>query len=219
MTAKPDIFIVDDDRAMRDSLALLLQTAGYSVAVFDGAEAFLGACTPDCEGCLILDISMPGMGGLTLQKTLREHNINLATVFLTGYGTIPDAVRAMRDGAADFLTKPVNGQVLLNCVSDALTRCRAKSGHSSSARAVAERLSHLTPREREIVTLVAKGRSSKEIGQTLGISYRTVEVHRRHLMTKLGTTSNLEVARLVFAFQEAWAPPAPEAPPPEARAQ
>lgn len=215
MSAKPEVFIVDDDRAMRDSLALLLETAGYSVAVFDGAEAFLDACTPECEGCLILDMNMPGTGGLTLQQTLRQRNINLATVFLTGYGTIPDAVKAMRNGATDFLTKPVNGQILLNCVSDALAHCRAASGQSSSAREVAELLGHLTPREREIVNLVAKGRSSKQIGQTLGISYRTVEVHRRHLMTKLGTTSNLEVARLVFAFQEAWAPPAPDAPPPE----
>lgn len=210
MTAKPEVFIVDDDRAMRDSLALLLETAGYTVAVFDGAEAFLEACTPECEGCLILDINMSGMGGLMLQKTLRKRNINLATVFLTGYGTIPDAVKAMRDGAMDFLTKPVNGQILLNCVADALARSRAASGQTSNARAIAELLSQLTPREREIVNLVAKGRSSKQIGQALGISYRTVEVHRRHLMTKLGTSSNLEVARLVFAFQETWAPPPPE---------
>jgi RNA polymerase sigma factor (sigma-70 family) len=202
MDEKPDVFVIDDDRAMRDSLSLLLETAGYSVRVFDGAEAFLQACTPDCEGCLVLDMNMPGMGGLTLQKTLRQRNINLPAVFLTGYGTIPDAVKAMRGGAADFLTKPVNGKLLLDCVADALARSREMSGRSSEARAIASRLEQLTQRERQIVQMISEGRSSKEIGQALGISYRTVEVHRRHLMSKLGTASNLEVARLVFESEK-----------------
>lgn len=214
---RPDVFVIDDDHAMRESLSVLLETAGYSVAAFEGAEAFLRACTPDCEGCLVLDMNMPGMGGLALQKTLRQRNINLPAVFLTGYGTIPDAVKAMRDGATDFLTKPVNGQLLLTSVASALAKSREVSGRSREARAITERLRQLTQREREIVNLIAQGRSSKEIGQSLGISYRTVEVHRRHLMSKLGTANNLEVARLVYQLQKAAPPAPPEAavPPPQ----
>lgn len=192
------VYIVDDDQAMRDSLELLLETAGYGVVAFSDAEAFLGACTPDCEGCIVLDLNMPGMGGLALQETLREKSVNLPVVFLTGYGTIPAAVKAMRGGATDFLTKPVDGKVLLGCVADALDRSRELSAHSSDARAVSARLEQLTPREREIVKLIAEGQTSKEIGRALNISYRTVDVHRRHLMRKLGTASNLEVARLMF---------------------
>ncbi|HKB59144.1 MAG TPA: response regulator [Gallionellaceae bacterium] len=198
MNSRDKVYIVDDDQAMRDSLALLLETAGYTVNVFAGTDAFLARCTPECEGCIILDLNMPGMNGLELHDSLRRRNINLAAVFLTGYGTIPAAVKAMRNGATDFLTKPIDGKVLLKCVADALDRSREMSAHSSDARAVDARLQQLTPREREIVKLIAEGRTSKEIGLALNISYRTVDVHRRHLMHKLGTSSNLEVARLVF---------------------
>lgn len=192
------VYVVDDDQAMRDSLELLLDTAGYTVVTFSDAEGFLDACTPDCEGCIVLDLNMPAMGGLALQETLRQRQVNLPVVFLTGYGTIPAAVKAMRNGATDFLTKPVDGKILLECVADALNQGRVLSAHSSDAREINARLAQLTPREREIVNLIAEGRTSKEIGQALNISYRTVDVHRRHLMRKLGTASNLEVARLVF---------------------
>lgn len=198
METQEKVYIVDDDQAMRDSLELLLETAGYGVASFSNAEAFLGAYTADCEGCIVLDLNMPGAGGMALQETLRERQVNLPVVFLTGYGTIPAAVKAMRGGATDFLSKPVDGKVLLDCVADALKRSRELNAHSSDARDLSARLEQLTPREREIVDLIAEGHTSKEIGNVLDISYRTVDVHRRHLMRKLGTSSNLEVARLMF---------------------
>lgn len=198
MDSRGKVYIVDDDQAMRDSLALLLETAGYTVYPFAGADAFLARCTTECEGCLVVDLNMPGMGGLELHEALRKRKINLGAVFLTGYGTIPAAVTAMRNGATDFLSKPVDGKVLLNCVAEALDKSREMAAHSSDARAISARLEQLTPREREIVDMIAEGRTSKEIGKALNISYRTVDVHRRHLMHKLGTASNLEVARLVF---------------------
>lgn len=205
MNSRGKVYIVDDDQAMRDSLALLLETAGYTVDAYAGADAFLDRCTPESEGCVVLDLNMPGKNGLTLQESLRARNINLPAVFLTGYGTIPAAVKAMRNGAMDFLSKPVDGKMLLKCVADALNKSQELSTQSSEARSVASRLEQLTERERQIVPMVAEGRSSKEIGQILGISYRTVEVHRRHLMSKLGAASNLEVARLMFKAK--WPPP------------
>ena len=198
MSEPGTVYIIDDDPAMRDSLALLLQTAGYTVAAFAGAAAFLDTCPPETAGCLILDLNMPGIGGLALQETLAQRGIHLPAIFLTGYGTIPDAVKAMRGGAADFLTKPVQGKVLLKRVTEALAKSRQAFQQARQARLLTARLAQLTERERQIVKLLAAGRSSKEIGQALQISYRTVEVHRRHIMRKLDVNSNLEVARIVF---------------------
>lgn len=198
MSEPGKVYIIDDDPAIRDSLALLLQTAGYTVAAFAGAAAFLETCTPETGGCLILDLNMPGMGGLALQEALAQRGIHLPAVFLTGYGTIPDAVKAMRGGATDFLTKPVEGKLLLKRVAEALAQSRQSFQQARQARFLTERLGKLTEREHQIVKLIALGRSSKEIGQALQISHRTVEVHRRHIMRKLGAASNMEVARMVF---------------------
>jgi FixJ family two-component response regulator len=201
MSRPEKVCIIDDDQAIRDALVLLFETAGYAVAAFPAPDAFLDVCTADCEGCVILDVDMPGMSGLALQQVLRQRSINLPVVFLTGYGTIPMAVNAMRDGAIDFLTKPVDSKVLLKRVADALSRSREASAQSSEVRVLASRLAQLTEREHQIAKLIARGDSSKQIGQLLNISHRTVEVHRSHLMKKLGTASALEVAQLLFKLE------------------
>ncbi len=203
MNSPKTIFVVDDDPAIRDSLALLLKTAGYSVAVYAGAAEFLETCPPEPSGCLVLDLNMPGMDGLALQETLRQHGIYLPAIFLTGYGTIPNVVKAMRNGAADFLTKPAEGKLLLNRVQEALEKNRPTFQQARQPRHLAERIAQLTEREQQIVKLIGVGRSSKEIGQALAISYRTVEVHRRHIMRKLDAASNMEVARMVFESENA----------------
>lgn len=201
MSSPEKVYIIDDDQAVRDALVLLFGTAGYAVAAFPAPDAFLDACTAECEGCIILDLNMPGMNGLAFQKVLRQRSIALPVVFLTGYGTIPMAVRAMRDGAIDFLTKPVDSELLLKCVADALSRSREVSAQSSEIRALASRLAQLTEREHQIAKLIARGDSSKQIGLLLNISHRTVEAHRSNLMNKLGTANTMEVAQLLFKLE------------------
>jgi FixJ family two-component response regulator len=186
------VFVIDDDEAVRDALTLLLETAGYSVATFQTALEFLDACTPDTRGCIILDVDMPGLDGPSLQEELLKRNVRLPVIFLSGKGTIPVTVRAIKTGALDFLTKPVDRKVLLDCVQKALEQGEA-------FQSIALRLAALTEREREVMKLAVAGHSNKEIGQLLGISYRTVEIHRTHVMQKTGASNLLELARIADA--------------------
>lgn len=194
MKAQNTVFVVDDDAAVRDSLAMLLEAAGHTVAAFARAPDFLAACTP--RGCLILDVSMPGMDGPALQDELARRGIRLPIIFLSGHGTIPVTVRAIKAGALDFLTKPVDGAVLLARVQDALRQCALLREQEDTTQSVAARLASLTPREREIMLLVVAGHSSKEIAQRLAISHRTVEIHRARIMQKTAASNLLELARI-----------------------
>lgn len=190
------VFIVDDDAVVLDSLRMQLEAAGYAVATFHGAEDFLEICTPDTDGCIILDVSMPDMDGPALQEELKRRGLNLPIIFLSGHGTIPLTVRTLKAGAMDFLTKPVKGSVLLARVQEAMEQCAILRKQAQASRSVASRLAMLTDREHEILKLAVAGHTSKEIAQRLGISFRTVEIHRAHVMQKTGASNMLELARI-----------------------
>jgi FixJ family two-component response regulator len=191
------VFIVDDDAAVLDSMRMMLETAGYSVATFHGAEDFLEICTPDTRGCLILDVNMPNMDGPTLQEELNRRGLHLPIIFLTGHGTIPLTVRTLKAGAVDFLVKPLSGSLLLERVREAMENYAVILERAREAQSIALRLASLTEREREVMKLAVEGYTSKEIAQRLAISYRTVEIHRSHLMQKSGASNMLELARII----------------------
>ena len=199
MSAAPTVFVVDDDAAVRDGLALLLDTAGLAVETYDGAAAFLAACSPGLAGCLILDVRMPEMGGPELQAELIRRGVDLPIIFLTAHGDIPTTVQAMKAGAMDFLTKPVVGAELLERVRAAFEKSARLREQASARDSLRERLEGLTGREREIMRLVADGLPNKEIARSLGISHRTVEVHRARVMQKTGVTNLVELSRLAQA--------------------
>jgi FixJ family two-component response regulator len=199
------VFIVDDDVAVRDALAMLLEAAGYAVEAFQCAADFLDYLAPGTHGCLILDVRMPGMDGLNLQEELLRRGERLPVIFLSGHGTIPATVRAIKAGAVDFLTKPVDGPVLLAHVQKALDRASAEKIRVDSCQSAASRLATLTARERDVLKLAIAGHASKEIAQRLGISSRTVDIHRAHILQKTGSSNLLEVAHitgLVESLQE-----------------
>ena len=192
------IFLVDDDTAVRDAIKFLLETVGYQVASFSSAQAFLDAYMPDQPGCLLSDINMPGMDGLTLQQELLKRGIDIPTIFLTGHGDIAMAVAAMRKGAMHFLEKPVDDQLLLKCLAEALTLDALKRDEIVRKDTVTERWKGLTPREQEITLLVVKGLSNKEIARQLQISHRTVEIHRSRMMHKMQADSIPELVNMAM---------------------
>ncbi len=196
MSNMAKVFVVDDDASVRDSISMLLETVGITVATFSNAVDFLNICTPDTEGCVILDVNMPDMDGPTLQEELTRRGLRLPIIFLSGQGSIPLTVRTLKSGAMDFLTKPVKGTVLLASVQSALEQCSILQNQAKIAQSVAARLAMLTEREREVMMLAVAGQTSKEIAQRLYISYRTVEIHRAHIMQKTGATNMLELARM-----------------------
>jgi RNA polymerase sigma factor (sigma-70 family) len=199
MSVALTVFVVDDDAAVRDGLALLLDAAGLTVETYDGAPAFLAACSPQRAGCLILDVRMPDMSGPELQAELTRRSFDLPIIFLTAHGDIPTTVLAIKSGAMDFLTKPVVGAELLERVRAALEKSAQLRERASAAQSLRERLEGLTRREREIMKLVADGLPNKEIARSLGISHRTVEVHRARVMQKTGVTNLVELSRLAEA--------------------
>jgi FixJ family two-component response regulator len=189
------VFIVDDDMDLRSSLALLLETDKLESACFASADDFLAACGPNPEGCLILDVRMPGMSGLQLQDELALRQIQLPIIFLTGFADIPMTVGAIRKGALDLITKPVNGAVLLARVHSALEANRLQR-EARAARALFEaRLLKLTQREREVLVLALSSMPNKTISSELGISVRTIEGHRSHIFLKLDIDSLVELAQ------------------------
>ena len=202
MSYEPTVFVVDDDPAMRKSLRWLLQSVGFTVEAFESAEAFLARIDPSLHGCLILDVRMPGMGGLNLQDALAARGVDLPTIVITGYAEVPSAVRAMKAGAIDFLEKPFGDEVLLERVRRALEIER----HRRDTRAVREsarvRLGALTARERQVFDELVQGRSNRAISAALGIAEKTVEVHRASVMRKLNATSLTDVIRLAMAAED-----------------
>lgn len=188
------VFVVDDDQAVRDGLRALLETSGYEVEASPSAEAFLAAFDASRPGCLVLDVRLPQMTGLELQAELARRGSTLPIVFLSAHGDIPMTVAAMRAGASDFLTKPVDGALLVEKVEAAL---RTGSAQAAGAQAAQARLGSLTEREREVMDLAVGGLTNKEIAQALGISHRTVEVHRGRVMQKTRAAHLLELAQLV----------------------
>lgn len=195
---EPTIFIVDDDTAVRDSLALLLGLKGFNTRSFASAEDFLAACQPGWSGCLLLDIRMTGMDGLELQQALNSRQINLPIIFITGHGDVAAARAALKGGAADFLEKPLDDEMLSAAISEALDRNTRQRDETALGNEIAARIARLTAREREVMDKVAEGQPNREIARQLGISSRTVEVYKARMMTKMQAHSIAELIRLVL---------------------
>lgn len=192
----PTVFIVDDDAAVRDSLSLLCESAGLRAECFDCAEAFLAAYRPQKTGCLVLDVRMPNMSGQQLHEELACHGDPPPIIYLTAHGDIPMTVRAIKAGAQDFLTKPVDGALLIERIQLALASDLAARQHKDALSGQCARLAQLTEREREIMARAVAGDSNKVIAKRLGISHRTVEIHRTHILQKIGVHNMLELAKV-----------------------
>lgn len=190
------IYIVEDDASVRDSLGLLLGLRGYPVVLFADAESFLEAYQPDWRGCLLLDIKMPRMDGLTLQKTLREKGTKLPIIVMSGHGNIESARQAFRAEAVDFLEKPIDQERLMSAIAEAFSQASEAQRRDESLSAFEHFLGNLTPREKEVMKYVVAGRHNREIAEILGISPRTVEVHKAHMMEKLRVKSVPDLVRL-----------------------
>ena len=195
------IYLVDDDPAVRDSLTLLLEHEGFEVRAFDGADAFLDAAQPEWRGCAIVDLRMPSKDGLALQEEMVELGLLLPVIFLSGHGDIPATVQAMKRGAVDFLTKPVGAQALVASIRAALTVSDSLDAQSRKSQAARTAVDTLTEREREVMHLVAQGRSNKEVARVLGISHRTVEIHRARVMRKTNARSEMDLFQLLQAAE------------------
>lgn len=195
MPVERTVHVLDDDAAVRRSLQRLLDAAGLNVICYDTPSAFLDTAPQLAPGCLLLDIKMPGMDGLEVQALLRQRNAPLPVIMMTGQGDVQGAVRAMKAGAVDFIEKPYNDDVLLNAIEAALRRVdRADRSHESAE--AAQRIAALSPREREVLDALVMGRPNKVIAYDLGISIRTVEVHRARMMDRLGVRQLAEAVRL-----------------------
>jgi two-component system, LuxR family, response regulator FixJ len=193
---QPRVYIVDDDAAVRASLRALLGSVGLPAMDFPSGEAFLEAVDEGTRGCLLLDVRMPGMSGLQLQEALQERGVRMPIIVITGHGDVPMAVRAMKAGAADFIEKPFNHQQLLERIQGCLEADVQTDSEEQRRRDAAALLDQLTAREREVLELLVMGKASKVIAAALGISEKTVDVHRSNVMKKTGTRSVAELVRL-----------------------
>lgn len=199
--AEATVFIVDDDPAVRNSMSWLLESVDLPVQVYASAQEFLDSYDANLPGCLVLDIRLPGMSGLELQTELHNRNIQIPIIIVTGHAEVPIAVRAMKEGAVDFIEKPFSDQVLLDCIRRALQRDTASRVNESRREEIAQRVRTLTPRETEVMEKVVEGNSNKMIAAQLGVSRKTVEAHRAGVMKKMGAQSVADLVRMVTEFQ------------------
>ena len=211
-SSAPVVFVVDDDSSVRDSLRRLISSVGFGVEVFPSAQAFLKARRPDVPGCLVLDVRLPGLSGLDLQRELADTEAALPIIFLTGHGDIPMSVRAMKAGAVEFLTKPFREQDLLDAIRGAIERDRVIRLDRQEVSALRSRYASLTPRERDVLTRIVAGLLNKQIAGELGTSEATVKEQRAHVMTKMQAGSVAELVR--FAARLGIAPAGGGANPP-----
>jgi FixJ family two-component response regulator len=197
----PTVFVVDDDEGVRNSLRFLLKSVGLATQALASASEFLDTYKPNQRGCLVLDVRMPGMSGLELQQQLNLRGAVIPVIFITGHGDIPMAVEAMQQGAFDFLQKPFRDQDLIDRIQRALERdARNRTALDQHAR-IRERLDSLTPREREVLTLMTRGQPNKIMAAELGVSQRTVEIHRARVMEKSGAASLAQLVRMVMNLE------------------
>ena len=199
--ATPTVFVVDDDEGVRNSLRFLLKSVGLTTRALASASEFLEAYKQNLPGCLVLDVRMPGMSGIELQQQLNLRGATIPVIFITGHGDIPMAVEAMQHGAFDFLQKPFRDQDLIDRIQRALERdARNRAALTQHAR-IRERLQSLTPREREVLALMTRGKPNKVMAAELGVSQRTVEIHRARVMEKSGADSLAQLVRMVMDLE------------------
>jgi FixJ family two-component response regulator len=198
MPSLPTVFLVDDDASVRRALARLIKAAGYQLQTFTSARAFLDSKLPDDgPACLVLDVRMPGLSGLDLQHELQTASATLPIIFITGYGDIPMSVKAMKEGAVDFLPKPVRDVELLRAIEQALARAVRERAYREELEDIQSRLEKLTAREREVMSLVVRGLLNKQIAVELGTVEKTIKVHRARVMQKMQVDSVAELVRIV----------------------
>lgn len=199
----PQVFVVDDEEAVRDSIALLLRSVNIRSRVYTDAKAFLDGYRPEEPGCLVLDIRMPRMSGMELQQELNRRGWGIPVIFMTGHGDVPMAVEAMRAGAVDFLQKPFKDDELIRRVQKALEQDARLREQLSSRSQIRSRFESLTPREREIAERLAAGDANKAVAIDLGLSERTVELHRAHVMQKMGARGLAQLVQMLFQLKSA----------------
>jgi len=192
----PIVFVVDDDISVRESLELLIQSAGWQPETFASAQEFLSCPRPLVPSCLVLDVSLPGINGLELQNRVAAERSDMPIIFITGYGDVPTSVQAMKAGAVEFLTKPFRDDVLLGAIGNALERSRVAICQEAEMRALKDRYTSLTPREREVMALVVAGMLNKQIGGELDISEITVKAHRGQVMRKMKANSLADLVKI-----------------------
>jgi RNA polymerase sigma factor (sigma-70 family) len=194
-TKAPTVFIVDDDPSHRDSLQFLLESAGMEARCFSSARDFLDGADPDTPGCILLDVKMPGISGLDLQKQLANRSISLPIIFITGHGTVPMSVRAMKAGALDFLQKPFDEQDLFQAIHHAMERDRQARLERENLKVIRDSIDSLSPREHQVFTLLVSGLLNKQVAHKLGITERTIKAHRQRVMEKMQADSLADLVR------------------------
>ncbi|NBC10845.1 MAG: response regulator [Planctomycetes bacterium] len=192
------VYVVDDDRAVRDSLQWLIESMGLQVKTFASGQAFLDHCHDGMVGCLVADLRLPGMSGLDMRDQMLERGHDLATIIITGHGDVPQAVRALKSGALDFIEKPFSDRVLLDRINDALQIDQENRDMAAHRSQIEHRYDRLTPRERQVMTMVVDGKLNKQIASELGLSHKTVEVHRSHVMSKMEAPSLAALVRMAM---------------------
>ncbi|MEQ9811505.1 MAG: response regulator FixJ [Azospirillaceae bacterium] len=198
MSGTPTVYVLDDDAAVRDALGALLESCGLPVRTYGSGESFLAELSLDLTGCVVLDVRMPGLSGLELHERLTEMNTPLPVIIITGHGDLPMAVKAMKAGALDFIEKPFDDEVILESIHEALSRGAKIHAETASAEALRANLNRLTAREREVLEQVAVGNPNKAIAYNLGISPRTVEIHRARVIEKLRARSLSHLVRMAI---------------------
>lgn len=197
MSGAPTVFIIDDDPSIRSSLKLLVSTVGLRVETFDSTDAFLQKTTADTPGCLVLDVRLRGSSGLDFQRELAAKNVHIPIIFITGYGDVPMSVRAMKAGAVEFLTKPFRDQELLDAIVVALEQDRVRREQQKQVLDLQQRFDSLSPREREVISMVSSGMLNKQIAGELGTAENTIKVHRSRAMEKMQAQSLAELVRMM----------------------
>jgi FixJ family two-component response regulator len=204
--ATPIVFVVDDDISVRESLELLIRSEGWEPETFASAQEFLARPLALVPSCLVLDVSLPGLNGLELQKRVAIERADVPIIFITGYGDVPMTVQAMKAGAVEFLMKPFSEDVLLSAIRNAIERSKTALGHEAEMRALRDRYESLTRREREVMALVASGLLNKQVGEELGISEITVKAHRGQVMQKMKAHSFAELVKMAARLGPALVP-------------
>ncbi len=199
--SEPRVFVVDDDQEVRNALELLMESVGLPASTYESAQAFLDAFDPDLPGCIVLDVRMPGMSGMDLQARLAAETLHPPVIIITGHGDVPMAVRAVQSGAVDFIEKPFNDQALLDSVHKAIEQDARQRGEASRLSELVKKYESLTPREREVLKLVASGQRNKLIAADLNVTQSTVEAHRAKVMEKMEAHSLSDLMRMVLSLE------------------